>query len=317
MPPTKAIVKGLPLGRATRILDLCGGTGAVGQLLLAAAPKASLYEIDLDPVQIGLAAQNYAKLGYPVRQIDAPDLGYAPASRSVTLQVGSATDLPFSAGTFDFVNIANAIHLIGAKEDLVGAISRVLRSGGMFAFSTGYYAGCWPPLTQQVYYEWTKEAIAWIARRSAAQVAAGGPGIKRQRVKSQLSTVAYQNRWLTLDEWRTLLSDNGLDVQHLAERPVLFDRHSLAAIGSYSGLARGAAQRLSGRDRIAGARRHRRRSPRRRRRLQRPAQLARGLRDQAQRLNATAATEPEALSLGEFNHVRPIHRHQDVHPGRA
>lgn len=230
-------VKGLPLGRATRILDLCGGTGAVGQLLLAAAPRASLYEIDLDPVQIGLAAQNYAQLGYRVHRIDAPDSGYAPASRSVTLQVGSATDLPFSAGAFDFVNIANAIHLIGAKEDLVGAISRVLRPGGMFAFSTGYYAGCWPPLTQQVYYEWTKEAIAWIARRSAAQVAAGGPGIKRQRVKSQLSTVAYQNRWLTLDEWRTLLSDNGLDSQQLAERPVLFDRHSLAAIGSYSGLA--------------------------------------------------------------------------------
>ena len=230
-------VKGLPLSRAARILDLCGGTGAVGQLLLAAAPKASLYEIDLDPVQIGLAAQNYAQLGYPVHRIDTPDLGYAPASRSVTLQVGSATNLPFPAGTFDCVNIANAIHLIGAKEDLVGAISRVLKPGGIFAFSTGYYAGCWPPLTQQVYYEWTKEAICWIARRSAEQIAAGGPGIKRQRVKSQLSTVAYQNRWLTLDEWRTLLSDNGLDVQHLAERPVLFDRHSLAAIGSYSGLA--------------------------------------------------------------------------------
>ena len=230
-------VEGLPLRRVTRILDLCGGTGAVGQLLLAAAPRASLYEIDLDPVQIGLAGQSYAKLGYPVRRIDSPDPDYAPAPRSVTLQVGSAIELPFPEGTFDCVNIANAIHLIGAKEELVGAISRVLQPGGVFAFSTGYYAGCWPPLTQQVYYEWTKEAIAWIARRSAEQVAAGGPAIKRQRVKSQLSTVAYQNRWLTLDEWRTLLSDNGLDVQRLIERPVLFDRHSLAAIGSYSGLA--------------------------------------------------------------------------------
>ena len=233
----EGFVAGLPLGGVTRILDLCGGTGAVGQLLLAAAPAASLYEIDLDPVQIGLARENYAQLGYPVRRIDAPDLAYSPANRSVTLQVGSATDLPFPEGTFDFVNIANAIHLIGGKQELVGAISRVLGPGGMFAFSTGYYAGCWPPLTQQVYYEWTKEAIAWIARRSAEQVAAGGPAIKRQRVKSQLSTVAYQNRWLTIEEWRTLLGDNGLEVQRLVERPVLFDRHSLAAIGSYSGLA--------------------------------------------------------------------------------
>lgn len=233
----EGFVEALPLDRVTRILDLCGGTGAVGQLLLAAAPTASLYEIDLDPVQIGLAAENYAQLGYRVRRIDAPDLAYAPEARSVTLQVGSATELPFPEGTFDCVNIANAIHLIGAKEELIGAVSRVLEPGGIFTFSTGYYAGCWPPLTQQVYYEWTKDALAWIAERSAAQVAAGGSAIKRQRVKSQLSTVAYQNRWLTTGEWRTLLAGHGLEVQLLSERPVRFDRHSLAAIGSYSGLA--------------------------------------------------------------------------------
>ena len=233
----EGFARSLPLSRTTRILDLCGGTGAVGRLLLDAAPEASLYQIDLDPVQIGLAGQGYAQLGYPVRRIDSPDLGYAPAPRSVTLQVGSASDLPFAEATFDCVSIANAIHLIGAKEELVGAIARVLRPGGLFVMSTGYYAGCWPPLTQQVYYEWTKEAIAWVARRSEAQVAAGGPPIRRQRVKSQLSTVAYQNRWLTIDEWRRLLADRGLDVQQLCERPVRFDRHSLVAIGSYSGLA--------------------------------------------------------------------------------
>jgi ubiquinone/menaquinone biosynthesis C-methylase UbiE len=233
----EGFVAGLPLRQATRILDLCGGTGAVGQLLLAAAPEASLYQIDLDPVQIGLAAQNYTRLGFPVRRLDAPDPAYAPVARGVTLQVGSALDLPFPEGTFDFVNIANAIHLIGAKEELVRGVSRVLRPGGVFAFSTGFYAGCWPPLTQQVYYEWTKEAMTSIARRSAEQLAAGGPPIKRRRIASQLSSVAYQNRWLTLDEWRALLDDCGLDVRRLAERPVFFDEHSLAAIGSYSGLA--------------------------------------------------------------------------------
>ena len=234
----EAFVRSLPLGRVRRILDLCGGTGAVGRLLLAAAPEAALYGIDLDPVQIGLAAETYGGLGHPVRRIDAPDLAYAsPARGSVTLQVGSATELPFPEGTFDCVNIANAIHLIGAKEALVEAISQVLAPGGLFTFSTGYYAGCWPPVTQQVYYEWSKASMAWIAERSAAQVAAGGPPIKRQRVKSQVSEVAFQNRWLTLDEWRDLLRRHGLDVQQLTERPVRFDRNSLAAIGGYSGLA--------------------------------------------------------------------------------
>jgi ubiquinone/menaquinone biosynthesis C-methylase UbiE len=227
----------LPLGRVTRILDLCGGTGAVGRLLLeAAAPEASLYQIDLDPVQNGLAAQNYSQLGYAVRQIDAPDTSYAPKPRSVTLQLGSASDLPFPENTFDCVNIANAIHLFSEKERLVGAISRVLRPGGVFAFNTGFYAGCWPPLTHQVYFEWVKEALAWIARRSAEQVAAGGPPIKRQRVKSQVSAVAFQNRWPTLDEWRTMLGNAGLEVRHLDERPVSFDHSSLAAVGAYSGL---------------------------------------------------------------------------------
>src|SRR5206468_58089 len=36
-----AYVEHLPLAKVTRILDLCGGTGAVGQLLLAGAPNAS------------------------------------------------------------------------------------------------------------------------------------------------------------------------------------------------------------------------------------------------------------------------------------
>ena len=234
----EGFVEALPLGRVARILDLCGGTGAVGRLLLAAAaPEACLYEIDLDPVQIALAARNYAELGHPVRRLDAPDPAWAPVPRGVTLQLGSATELPFAEATFDCVNISNAIHLIGEKEVLVDAISRVLRPGGLFTFNTGFYAGCWPPLTQQVYYEWTKEAMAWITRRSDARVAAGGPAIKRQRIRSQLSTVAYQNRWLTLDEWRTLLGGSGLDVERLDERPVFFDRHSLAAIGSYRGLA--------------------------------------------------------------------------------
>ena len=159
----EGFVNGLPLGRVTRILDLCGGTGAVGQLLLAAAPEASLYQIDLDPVQIGLAAQNYARLGYAVRRARRarPRATRPLPWRDAAGRFGHRPAVP--GRHLRLVNIANAIHLIGAKEELVGAISRVLRPGGIFTFSTGFYAGCWPPLTQQVYYEWTKEAMTWIA----------------------------------------------------------------------------------------------------------------------------------------------------------
>lgn len=234
----QAFVARLPLARARRILDLACGTGAVGELMLAAAPEASLHGIDLDPVQIGLATQNYTRLGYPVRRVDlaAGDLAPPPA-RGVDLSVGSATELPFADASFDCAMIANAIHLIGDKNALIASIARVLQPGGIFAFSSGFYAGCWPETTQQVYTEWLKEATKWIARFSAERVAAGGEPVRRVRGKSQLASVAYQNRWLTPAEWRELLAELGFEVSDLHERAVMFDHHSLAAVGAYSGLA--------------------------------------------------------------------------------
>jgi ubiquinone/menaquinone biosynthesis C-methylase UbiE len=233
-----AFVEGLPVTDARRILDLCCGTGAVGQIMMARAPQASYVGIDLDPVQIGLAAENFRGLGYTVRRIADPAAALPfPDGRTVGLIVGSATDLGFDEASFDAVNISNAIHLIADKDGLLASVARVLQPGGSFSFSSGFYAGCWPPVTQQVYYEWLKEATAWIAAQSAERVARGEPPIKRQRGRSQLSPVAYGNRWLTPDEWRTLLSDKGFEVRDLAERPVMFDHDSLAKVGSYSGLA--------------------------------------------------------------------------------
>lgn len=231
----EAFVARLPMAKLTRILDLACGTGAVGQLLMAAAPGANYQGIDLDPVQIGLAAENYRALGYTVRREAAEPP--APGSRTVDLKVGSAEDLDFPAGSFDCVMIANAIHLIANKDGLTGSAARVLAPGGIFAFSSGFYAGCWPPVTQTVYYEWLKEATAWIARKNAERVAAGEAPIKRQRGKSQLSGVAYQNRWLTPEDWRELLDQKGFDVEDMHERAVMFDHHSLASVGAYSGLA--------------------------------------------------------------------------------
>jgi ubiquinone/menaquinone biosynthesis C-methylase UbiE len=234
----EAYVAQLPLARVKRILDLACGNGAVGRLLLAGAPQASLHGIDLDPVQIELGAENYRKLGYQVRLGDeARTMPPEGAPRSVSLIVGSAEDLPFPDASFDCVNIANAIHLIANKTGLVESIARVLQPGGIFCFSSGFYAGCWPPVTQQVYYEWLKEATGWIAQYNAERVAAGQPAIRRVRGTSQLAPVAYQNRWLTPDEWRELLADKGFEVRDLRERAVMFDHDSLASVGAYSGLA--------------------------------------------------------------------------------
>ena len=108
-----AFVARLPIQGCTRILDLCCGTGAVGQIMLASATGASYVGIDLDPVQIGLAEANYRGLGYTVRRIADPASAVPfPDGRTVGLIVGSATELGFPDATFDAVNISNAIHLI-------------------------------------------------------------------------------------------------------------------------------------------------------------------------------------------------------------
>jgi len=234
----RAFIAGLPLARARRLLDLACGTGAVGELMLAAAPGASLVGIDLDPLQIGLAAENYTRLGYAVRLISA-NASALPAEpgRLVSLAVGSATELPFPEASFDFAMIANAIHLIEDKVSLVTGVARVLQPGGIFAFNSGFYAGCWPLVTQQVYYDWMKEATAWIVRHSAERVAAGEPPVRRVRGKSQPTATSHQNRWLTPGEWRELLASHDFEVRALNERAVMFNQHSLAAIGAYSGMA--------------------------------------------------------------------------------
>jgi SAM-dependent methyltransferase len=233
-----AYVDRLPLGGATRILDLACGNGAVGRLLLERAPGSSLAGVDRDPIQIDLASQEYADLGYRVLRLERGDLiEMRGPERTVNLMVGSVEDLALPEASFDFANIANAIHLIGDKTSLLRAIAHAVEPGGHFAFSSGFYAGCWPAVTQQVYYEWVKGATAWIAAESARRVAAGDPPIRRVRGKSQVASVAYQNRWLTPDEWRVLLAQCGFEVRDLHERPVWFDHDSLASVGAYSGLA--------------------------------------------------------------------------------
>ena len=233
-----AYVDRLPLANATRILDLACGNGAVGRLLLERAPGSSLAGVDRDPIQIELASQEYADLGYRVLRLGRGDLiEMQAAERTVNLMVGAVEDLALPEASFDFANIANAIHLIGDKTALLHAVAHAVEPGGHFAFSSGFYAGCWPAVTQQVYYEWIKGATAWIAAESAKRVAAGETSIRRVRGKSQVASVAYQNRWLTPDEWREQLRACGFEVRDLHERPVWFDHDSLASVGAYSGLA--------------------------------------------------------------------------------
>jgi ubiquinone/menaquinone biosynthesis C-methylase UbiE len=54
----------------------------------------------------------------------------------------------------DAVVFCNAIHLVPDKAQLSGEVFSTLRSGGIFAFNTSFYAGGHPPETEQWYRRW-------------------------------------------------------------------------------------------------------------------------------------------------------------------
>ena len=64
----KGFVQRVSLAGVDRFLDLACGTGTVSRMLLEEAPGAFLNGVDLDPVQIDLAAEEFAQMGFEVRR---------------------------------------------------------------------------------------------------------------------------------------------------------------------------------------------------------------------------------------------------------
>jgi ubiquinone/menaquinone biosynthesis C-methylase UbiE len=222
------------LAHVRRFLDLACGTGAVGQLLLQAAPTAQLNGIDLDPVQIDLATKEFRELGHEVRRGTALTDELVNGKGIVTLAVGSADELPFPDASFDCVTIANAIHMMPDKDRFLEAVSRVLKPGGLFGFNTAFYAGSYPPGTERHMIHWLREATLFIDRLNEQLVAEGKKPIKKQHGTTR---AAFQNRWNSPQEWREKLEARGFAIQTVNERVVMFDERCIAAVGAYGGLA--------------------------------------------------------------------------------
>ena len=222
------------LGEVRRFLDLACGTGTVSALLLAESPSAHLCGIDLDPVQIDLAAERFRGLGYEVRRGRELTAERSRGKPVVTLAVGGADDLTFPPASFDCVTIANAIHLLPDKAKFLTAVARVLRPGGLFGFNSAFYAGTMPKGTDRIYLDWIRLASERIQEQSRRLEAEGKPPIRRVRGTAR---GAFQNRWLKPDEWRSLLSEFGLNTLDVNERLVELDARSFALVGAYGGMA--------------------------------------------------------------------------------
>lgn len=88
----------------------------------------------------GLASQNFAKLGLQVHGIDISDeMLDACEKKSFTDQLQrcdiTCEAIPYTNGFFDHVISAGVLHFIGDLGDIFSEIQRVIRGGGIFAFS--------------------------------------------------------------------------------------------------------------------------------------------------------------------------------------
>jgi SAM-dependent methyltransferase len=119
--PTAArLVKHADIRAGQRVLDVGCGTGVVA--VTAARIGATVTGLDLTP-ELLVAARDNARA----------------ASATIEWHEGDAEALPFEAGTFDAV-VSQFGHMFAPRPDVVVAeMLRVLKPGGVIAFST------WPP----------------------------------------------------------------------------------------------------------------------------------------------------------------------------
>lgn len=222
------------LAHVGRFLDLACGTGTISELLLSQSPSAHLNGVDYDPVQIELSAERFRKLGYEVRIGFELTDEIAHGKPVLEFAEGDATQLPFDDESFDCVTICNAIHMIEDKTALLNTIARVLKPGGVFGFNSAFYAGSMPAGTERLYMDWLRRATEYISEKSARQVAAGMPPIKRQRGTTRR---AFTNPWFTPAQWRQMLDDASLETVSCHERVVELSERSFVSVGAYGGMA--------------------------------------------------------------------------------
>jgi ubiquinone/menaquinone biosynthesis C-methylase UbiE len=232
----KGFVQRVPLAGVDRFLDLACGTGTVSRMLLEETPGAFLNGVDLDPVQIDLAAEEFAQSGFEVRRGFDLVEDVVEGKPVVVLAVGSANELPFPDGTFGCVTIANAIHMMPDKEKFLREAHRVLRPGGLFGFNSSFYAGTYPTGTERHGFLWLREATLFIDRLNQQLKAEGRVEELIRRVHGT-TRAAFQNRWYSRDEWSSMLKVASFAVRDVHERVVMMDERCLAAVGAYGGLA--------------------------------------------------------------------------------
>lgn len=177
---------GLRAGQS--VVDLGCGTGAVTSLLVEQMAGESGEVIGIDPSeeQLAVARRSITSVG----------------QLAVRFFQGTAENLTrLLRKQVDAVLFCNAIHMVEDKRNVLGQVGRVLRPGGIFAFSSTFYAGAEPPETEQFYRRWMMRALRILKSEYQTPPPRGERAQARQR--------------LSPDDYRCLLSEAGFQVREM------------------------------------------------------------------------------------------------------
>ncbi|MBI3997683.1 MAG: class I SAM-dependent methyltransferase [Armatimonadetes bacterium] len=164
----------------TDVVDLGCGPGAVTELILqrmGVPPLGRVFAIDPSASALVQAAQRIQ-------------------SAIVRFIQGTAERINSLVPPVDTVIFCNAIHLVPDKAQVIGAIGKVLRPGGVLAFNTTFFDGAYPGDTYRFYKIWVLRAMRWLKER--------GYGVAR-------GVKATAMQWLSPEEYRGLLQASGFD----------------------------------------------------------------------------------------------------------
>jgi ubiquinone/menaquinone biosynthesis C-methylase UbiE len=194
-----------------RIVDLACGPGAITELLLARMrehTRGIIYAVDPSLVELDRARRRVA-------------------SSIVRFVHGSAENLSRLVPQVDVVVFCNAIHLMGDKQRVIQEIRSVLGPGGVLAFNTTYFKGCYVPGTERFWRSWVVRA-ARLLQESGVTVAHTHAGR------------AAAMRWWTPEEYAQLVSAAGFVTPSWELHKVEMSPESLEDIGQFSMFIEGA-----------------------------------------------------------------------------
>src|SRR5215469_3377301 len=133
---------------------------------------------------------------------------------------GEADELPTLVREADAAFFCNAIHLIAEKGTTFQQMAAILAPGGVFACNSAFYQGSSDESTIRFSRLWIRRAVQWVRKAH--------PDVRLSR-----EAKAIAMRWLTPEEYSSLLRESGFSQVETVQDLVLLSQYGLRDLGQY------------------------------------------------------------------------------------